>query len=266
MFASMMLVSHTISDFIIQTSSIVELKSQLKLKGFLLHGAALLASSLIMLIPVKAEQMLITALYLLLIVCIHLITDYLKELFQGMVARRRKFSNFGKFMLKLVLFTLDQIIHIAVILLIAGSLQIELAGNLTVQGFGSSEMMYLFLVMYFAFSGVYFIPAVMDVIYYEGGGYKAVLGQKIKDAGCEPNKLDKILKTDRWLGFAERGLILLVLVLGYWYAIFGIIILNIISRRKLAFNKTFSGFFIVCTISNLLYAIFGFFVLPLLLG
>lgn len=56
MFTLLMLISHTISDFIIQTNDIVKLKSSMNWKGYLYHGIGLFISSICMILLVKLSD------------------------------------------------------------------------------------------------------------------------------------------------------------------------------------------------------------------
>jgi|GEM_PF-4759351 len=252
MFAAAMLVSHTISDFILQTGNTVRLKSKFKLRGFGYHGLALLITAVLLLIPARSDEFVVVALKTGLIICIHLFVDYLKELSQKKLIKNNK-----RRFLRVFLFTADQIIHLSVILLITGSTKVSypafdlwfLSWLNPDAGTAALLMQNIFILLYIAFSGIYLIPLIFNVLHPK----QEVEEPIFNFMGGEG--------AGKWISVLERIIILIFILNGLYTAVAGIIALKstiwyLIMDRESYFDRFLPG-----TLISAVYTISAFLIL-----
>lgn len=262
MLTILMLISHVISDFIMQTKDIVELKSNLKLKGFLQHGLGLTFTSIPILLFITHDSLVKLLTCIAGIILIHLALDFGKEAIQR-YAKTKNVS--GKWYA--IAFVIDQILHIIVIIWLTHSIELSLNSlNRWISDvllFGNAvtydNLKAIFIIIYVSFSGAYFIPLIFDIVYEKINKYTDVLNDILKDE--ENRKAHAFIdeaKTGKWIGILERILILVFLFLNEFSAIGFIIAIKSLARFKLMENKVFSEYYLLGTLLSLVYTMIGF--------
>lgn len=261
MYMLIMLISHTISDFIIQSGETVKEKNELKLKAYLLHGLGLLITSVPILFLVKFNEILHVLLVTLVIIIVHLIIDFIKEiLFKG------KIKATNPQIVKLLLFIIDQVLHIFIIIAISRNLVIEfnsinqfLMGVLWINnGISYSDLKSLFVVLYASFSGTIFIPLIFDVIYKNVKDYNNRLNEILKSDNDDTKTFIDEVKTGKWIGILERIILSVFLFLGQIASIGFVIAAKSLARFKMMDNKIFSEYFLLGTFISVIYTILIF--------
>lgn len=259
MLTLIMLISHTVSDFIIQTNDLVERKSKLKIEGFLYHGLSLLATSLPIMLLVDSKNYFEVLSTILIIIGIHLGCDAIKEKIQSYLTSKSAPKAWYT-----ALFLCDQFIHIIFILLITKGTVIEFnsfnnwlqdaifAGN----GLTVVDLKQVFIILYISFSGAYFVPLVFDIVYEKVDNYTEVLNELLKNNENEKSNvygfIDEV-KTGKWIGILERLLILFFLYSNQLASIGLIIAVKSLARFKMMDNKIFSEYFLLGTLLSVVY-------------
>lgn len=269
MFTLTMLISHTLADFVVQTGNTVKAKSDMKVKGYLLHGAALLLTSLPFLLLLSLSSLSTVLLKVLIITAAHLVIDVLKQKLQNELQTKTapKISN-------LLLFVLDQTLHILIILLVTRGTFIEynLLGGLIISvEFADSGLTYenlkkIFLVLYISFSGAFFIPLMLDKVYEKVDNYTHILNEILK-VGENPiahGFIDEV-KAGKWIGILERILIVIFLYSNQFASIGFIIAVKSLARFKMLENKIFSEYYLMGTLISVVYTFIVYGVLEKLL-
>lgn len=270
MILALLLLSHSISDFILQTPKIIEKKENLNIKGFLIHGGQLLLTSIVLLSFYKVYTVLH---WVLLMVLIHMIIDMGKN-FLNRWTQKKDALNFTAFIV-------DQLLHLLVIKIIASYISVQ--GNMMAEAMSSFfyfDVHYysvilkkLSIIIYIGLSGAYVIPLFLNIIY-----------SKIEDYTVRINELalkkfsdhDKELKDDsedfieesrigKWIGILERFLILFFISKGEYMSITIIIAVKSLTRYKLLNYKIFAEYYLLGTLASLIYSITSFYVLLIIL-
>lgn len=257
MFTLSMLISHTLTDFVVQTGNTVKAKSDMKLKGYLFHGAALLITSLPFLILLSLSSVSAVLLKVLIIGLAHLIIDILKQKLQIVLQTKTapKISN-------LLLFVTDQTLHILIIIFVTTGTGIEfnsLGGWVFSTDFADNGLTYenlkrIFLVLYISFSGAYFIPLMLDKVYEKVDNYTHILNEILK-VGENPivhGFIDEV-KAGKWIGILERILIVIFLYSNQFASIGFIIAVKSLARFKMLENKIFSEYYLMGTMISVVY-------------
>ncbi|MFH5835166.1 DUF3307 domain-containing protein [Proteiniclasticum sp. C24MP] len=257
MFTLSMLISHTLTDFVIQTDNMVKAKSERRLKGYLLHGAALLLTSLPFLMLLDGSGMRKAISKVLIIIASHLVIDYLKEGVHKHLERKAaaKIS-------RLLLFLSDQALHIAVILVVTSGSSMEYNGLslwLTDTFLRNNEVTYesvkrIFLVLYISFSGAYFIPLMLDKVYEKVVGYTDILNEilKVGEDEIAHGFIDEV-KAGKWIGILERVLMVIFLYSNQFSSIGFIIAVKSLARFKMMENKIFAEYYLMGTLFSVVY-------------
>lgn len=120
MFTLYAMFSHLISDFILQSNKIVNLKANINLKGYLKHSWVLFVTMMPLLFIIKASSYKVFIYKVVLIVILHILTDFIKEKIQNTIKNKDYFHE-GK----VTLFLIDQIIHIFIIIVITRDVILE---------------------------------------------------------------------------------------------------------------------------------------------
>jgi hypothetical protein len=274
MFTLLMLISHTISDFILQSKDVVELKSKMKLKGFLKHGLYTLGTALLAIIGSTFTVLQ----YVLFITVIHMLIDFFKESTQNFLKRKYNNDQFGvsKFNRgKLLLFILDQVLHIGMIIALTKHVTVEfgLINEWMSTLVFSKNMIHIedlkvvFIILYVTFTGVYLVPLVLNVIYSNIPGYNDKLSETIKLELKEQDNNDFIdeVKTGKWIGILERALMLIFIFSNQFAAIGVIVTVKSLARFKMMDNKIFSEYYLLGTLLSVVHTIGGYFVLTRLI-
>lgn len=96
MFILLMLISHTMSDFLLQSGSLVESKSNKNIIGFLLHGLIIVATSFPILVFVQKEFITDVFVSLISILALHVFIDIIKENISSLINADLSDSEFFK--------------------------------------------------------------------------------------------------------------------------------------------------------------------------
>lgn len=264
MFTLSMLISHTLADFVIQTGNTVKAKADMKFNGYLMHGAALLLTSIPFFLLLSLSSLSTVVLKVVVIIAAHLVIDIAKQKIQNILQTRTapKISN-------LLLFVSDQVLHIVIILLVTGGTVIEysnLGGVFISADFADSGLTYenlkkIFLVLYISFSGAYFIPLMLDKVYEKVSNYTEILNEILK-VGENPvahSFIDEV-KAGKWIGILERILIVIFLYSNQFASIGFIIAVKSLARFKMLENKIFSEYYLMGTMISVVYTfiVYGF--------
>jgi len=257
MFTLSMLISHTLADFVIQTGNTVKAKADMKLKGYLLHGAALLLTSFPFLFLLSLSSLSKVVIKVLIIIAAHLVIDLVKQKFQNMLQTRTapKIST-------LLLFVSDQAVHILIIFLVTGGTVIEynnlggwfISADFADRGLTYENLKKIFLVLYISFSGAYFIPLMLDKVYEKVDNYAHILNEILK-VGENPiahGFIDEV-KAGKWIGILERILIVIFLYSNQFASIGFIIAVKSLARFKMLENKIFSEYYLMGTLISVVY-------------
>lgn len=263
MFAILMLLSHAISDFMLQTDESVRLKSEMKLVGYLYHGLVLLTVSALMLLFVDTSTLPELLVRMVVIVLLHLLIDVLKEFFQKVIVGRGNRSQLKIKRDVLLLFAFDQVAHILIILLLTEGVTVGIVGSHP--GMLSALKM-LFIILYLTFSGAYLIPLLFDVVYSNISDYGDRLNERLKaDMDEEAHVFIDEVKTGKWIGILERLLILLLLYANQFTAIGFIIAIKSLARFKMLDSKIFSEYYLLGTLFSVAYSLCGYYLFQMIL-
>lgn len=263
-----MLISHTISDFVIQTNEVVKLKSQMKLKGYLYHGIGFFVTSMLMIICVELNSIPKLIVLILVITVIHLCIDCLKEFVQNYIKNKNNDEVSAK--AEIVLFLSDQLFHIITILLITNNITLkfnilnEILLNVinSHSPFTESNFKIIFIIAYIAFSGVYLIPLVFNLIYVKVNDYNDILNKKLKvDFEKGEDKFIDEVKTGKWIGILERILITVFIYNNQLSAIGFIIAVKSLARFKMLDDKIFSEYYLLGTLFSVTYTFSIYYIL-----
>lgn len=257
MFTIYAMFSHLISDFILQSNKIVNLKANINLKGYLKHSWVLFVTMMPLLFIIKASSYKVFIYKVVLIVILHILTDFIKEKIQNTIKNKDYFHE-GK----VILFLIDQIIHIFIIIVITRDVILEyntlnewiksriFNGN----GITFEGLKKVVVIMYISFSGAYIIPLILDMIYKNIDNYTSILNKivKIDISDNEKHFIDEV-KTGKWIGILERILILIFLYLNQISSIGFVIAVKSLARFKMMENKIFAEYYLLGTLISVAY-------------
>lgn len=267
MFTNLMLIAHTLADFIFQSKKMVEDKEQLKISAFLKHGLILFFISLLLIINTNKELLKLIG----FISIIHIFIDFIKEFSSKNIHILYKKNKIAKSTLntsKLLLFLIDQSIHILFIIYISRNISIIYPKFLLDIGNLGLYSKNLFIIIYTAFSGAYFIPLVFNLIYSNIYDYNNKLNNIIKKNICQEDEYGFIdeVKTGRWIGILERILMLIFISLNQLTAIGIIISVKSLARFKMMENKIFSEYYLLGTLLSVVYTLTVYYLLNIILS
>lgn len=257
MFTIIILLAHTLVDFLIQTDNVVKMKKEMNPKGYFYHGLTLMITMLPILLLIKYNLIFIVFVKILIIVVTHVVVDIIKEMIH------KKHRNNTAFAAKnAILFISDQLVHIMLIIIITKDTTLDfnnvnefvarvfLSGNVITY----SYLVKVFIVIYISFSGAYFIPSILEIIYRGVEDYANKLDEILeKDLNQEAKIFDNKVKTGKWIGIFERFLILIFLCINQFSLIGFIIAIKSLCRFKLMENKVFSEYYLIGTMASLSY-------------
>lgn len=264
MLTSVMLISHTLADFVIQTEKMVEDKKEMNFYGYIKHGFALVFIPLLLILLLEKESISEIIYIILIITLIHLGIDFVKEKI-NVKLKEKKISKKSY----VLIFILDQIIHIFIIIFLTCRINLEFStvNNLIVdkiligKGLTDYDLKKIFMVIYISFSGAYLIPLILDVIYEKIDNYSIKLNEILKadinnDKAIENDKgyifIDEV-RTGKWIGILERILITILICLNQFTSIGFIIAVKSLARFKMMENKIFSEYYLIGTLLSLTY-------------
>jgi hypothetical protein len=256
-----LLISHVLSDLILQTDKIVEEKSTMKKSGYFWHAIGLIGTSAPILFFLKLSSMGLVFICICLITLTHLILDFCKEVLQNKLASNNdsRYYNVG-------IFIADQILHILTVIIITSviindvTIEFNFINdffiNVVLQN-GSlnyADFKMIFLIGYIAFSGAYLIPLLFEVIYAKIPNYGTILNSKLKEDlnQGEYGFIDEV-KTGKWIGILERILIIIFIYTNQLATIGFIVAMKSLARFKMMDNKIFSEYYLLGTFISMVY-------------
>lgn len=118
----------------------------------------------------------------------------------------------------------------------------------------------LVMLSYISISGANFVPLVFDVVYKDIDNYLGRLRDiLVKDAsGDERIFNNEKLKTGKWIGILERMIMVILIYLNSFASIGFVIAVKSLTRFKLLENKIFSEYYLIGTLTSVLYAFLGY--------
>ncbi len=242
MFKLILLIAHVFSDFIFQSKSIVNDKSKLKMRGFIKHFIITLVIASISLIWIHPQYIKDALLAIVVVSIIHIILDFIKEFLKSKL-KKSEITN-------IILFSLDQIFHLLTIIIIAEIVYVQYRFNL------SGEILkILFILLYICYSGIYFVPLILNLIYRNVENYSVKINDILKEDNSkkELNEFIDLVATGRFIGFLERMLIVIFLIKNQFSAIGFLIGIKSIARFKMMESKVFSEYYLIGTLSSITY-------------
>lgn len=263
MFTILMLLSHAITDFMLQTDESVRLKSEMKPAGYLYHGLVLFTVSAVMLFFMDTAALPGLLIRVVVIVLLHILIDVLKEYLQKAILGNEKRSGHKRNRDVLLLFVADQMVHILMIFLLTEGAS---AGMISSQPFVLVAVKTLFIILYLTFSGAYLIPLLFNVVYSNVDDYGERLNERLKaDMDKDTHVFIDEVKTGKWIGILERLLILVLLYANQFTAIGFIIAIKSLARFRMLDSKIFSEYYLLGTLFSVAYSICGYYLFQLII-
>lgn len=252
-----LLITHTISDFCLQTGKVAASKSDLKWKGLLIHGAHLLVTSSLIFFFIRFDWEL--ARCIAIIVITHLAIDSLKVI----VNKHTKPP-----WTKLLSFIVDQVLHISIIMLLTNNMSFEFTeiNRMLARAIGSpiteANLKALFIILYIALSGAYLIPLLFNVVYSKVDNYFTKLSDQLKlNVNVNSHVFFDNVNVGKWVGILERVIIGYFILLGQFGAIGFTIAVKSLARFKMMDNKIFSEYYLLGTLFSVTYTFIAFAIL-----
>lgn len=269
MITIILLISHLLSDFILQTEKIVKEKSNMQISGYFWHGIGLIGTSLPILLFLKLSSIGPVFVSICLIIPIHLAFDFGKEKLQNKLATatdadidtisKNRYYN-------VVIFICDQLLHILAIIMITNAIlnseiiEFNFLNDYFINlvpikgGLSYFDIKIIFIIGYIAFSGAYLIPLLFEVIYAKVPNYGVILNDKLKEdlKEAEYGFIDEV-KTGKWIGILERILITIFLYTNQLATIGFIVAIKSLARFKMMDNKIFSEYYLLGTFISIVY-------------
>ena len=279
MYIIILLLSHTVTDFIFQTEKMIDYKKAFDRKGYIYHELVLL----ITLIPVIILSDLCNSSFLipgiLIILVTHPLIDYCKERLKHKrnikIEKKKKEDNYIKeedntAAYFLALFFADQLLHIIIIFIVGHITSVEFNGinqflieNLLLgNAINYNQLKKLLIILYSSFSGMYLVPLFLDVLYKKIDNYSDAIDSLLaEDVGDKSIPFIKDVKTGKWIGVLERLLVSTALILSQIQLIGFILAAKSLARFKQMDKKVFSEYFLIGTLISFIYAfgIYGIF-------
>lgn len=263
MLTLVLLISHTISDFILQSRTLVEGKSKFKVSSYFKHGLGLLMTSIPILILLDVQSWDDVIRIIFLVIFGHLIIDLTKEKTNHKIK-----SSPNRVYFNLQLFILDQIAHIGLIIIMSQGIILEynsvnqyLLENFfnNDKGISAKDLKVIFEIMYISLSGAFLIPLIFDCIYAKINRYSEKLNEILKkDISADEHSFIDEVKTGRWIGILERALIVIFIIINQVASIGFIIAIKSLARFKMMENKIFSEYYLLGTLFSVAYTLIVF--------
>jgi len=271
MFTLLMLIAHTISDFILQTKEIVKIKSELKPKGFIKHGFIVFLTSVTFILGTD-----FTVIKSLIWICVlHILIDLIKEVALKILKTKYVSDDFKLNGAKLTLFILDQVIHIGIIIKITKDVTLAygVVNDIMISFLYSDKIInvvdlkILFIILYVTFSGAYLVPLVLNLIYTKIPDYNQKLNNIIKSEieNSDEHKFIDEVGTGKWIGILERSLMLIFIFANQLAALGVVVTVKSLARFKMMDNKIFSEYYLLGTLLSVVYTVGGYYLLNRLL-
>jgi hypothetical protein len=210
-----------------------------------------------LLVLIKMSSYKVFLIRVIMIILLHIIVDIIKEKAQASI-RNKDYYSVGK----AILFVCDQLIHIFIIMILTNGVYLEysrvnewiLAYIFKGIGLSTTSVNRIVVILYISFSGAYFIPLIFDIVYKKIDNYAGILnGLLKKDATKEEEIFIDEVKTGKWIGILERILISIFLFSNQISSIGFVIAVKSLARFKMMENKIFSEYYLLGTLSSVLY-------------
>lgn len=268
MFTLYMLISYTISDFIIQTSGMIEAKVDIKHKRYILHAITLLLTMIPFLLVIKYSSYTIIF-RIVAVVLLYIIIDFIKEITRKAI-KHKEYYHVGK----AILFIVNQLFHIFIIIAVTRRVDVQYNGinewlvNNLLNGNGLTYVTIkkIFIMIYVAFAGAYFIPLIFDIVYRKIDKYSIILQEILlidlikgfhddltEDFINNAKKFVDEVKIGKWIGILERTLIIIFLYSNQISLIGFVIAVKALARFKMMENKIFSEYYLLGTFFSIVY-------------
>lgn len=266
MLTFVLLISHTISDFILQSNKDVEDKPKIVSKRYLNHGIGLLLTSIPVLVLVNISNWFEVISAIAFIIPVHLLLDYIKERINNKIKR---YENTP--FLNALIFVIDQMIHILLIVFVTNDISLEyssfndyiLKTLFYNNGINNHDLKIIFEILYISLSGSFLIPLILDCIYMRVENYSEKLNNILKK-GIEDDEEHAFVyevKAGRWIGILERILIVIFLNMNQIASIGFIIAVKSLARFKMLESKTFSEYYLLGTLLSVGYTLIVYVIL-----
>ena len=258
-FFLLMLIVHTLSDFVFQTKDDIKDKNNHLIRAYIKHALILFFISLLLLINTNFSVII----KVIIIVVSHIAIDFLKVIFDKRT--EKVYAN-------LLVFVIDQILHIIVIVILTKGVILEytilndfLAKNLFVINDGFIRE--FSVIIFVALSGAYFVPMFLNIIYFNIVDYSEKLNNilKAKLGSKEEEEFIDEVKAGKWIGILERLLILFLLSMNEYTAIGFVIAIKSLTRFKMLDSKVFSEYYLIGTLTSIIYSIGGYFIINMII-
>ncbi len=245
----LLVLSHLIADYVLQTKTIVDQKSEMKIAYFLLHG---LIVFLITYLLIFNYGIFFALKISLVLSASHIVLDLLKE----------KFNNiFNLDKLRLITFLTDQALHILIIVVSWSSfrdyaslpvlnMDIKEPYNYLLRWFTISSEDFLFVLIFYIFvifAGSVFLDLFMrlpNVDHFEGEN----------------------TKSSKYIGIVERGLILTLVTFGSISSVALIFAAKSLARFNKMSDKDFAEYYLLGTLTSVSIALAAGLILRYLLN
>lgn len=239
----LLIVSHTLADFVLQPDKLVIAKQNGELAGYGWHGLALAVTSLPVFALVDFGSWGSLVIRLGVMILIHLVIDYLKVTILGRIWPQLKRPG-----ARLLLFLSDQLLHFLVIAILFLPFWVDNSPTL-------GRFLFLtVLFLYIPLSGAYVIPLVYDIFYAKIPDYNAKL-EAIIDPENQFGEFSSLVAAGKWIGIMERVLLVAALVTNQIVAIGFIIAIKSLARFKLLEVKVFSEYYLLGTFASVVYTL-----------
>ncbi|MFW6311483.1 MAG: DUF3307 domain-containing protein [Nanoarchaeota archaeon] len=240
----LIIISHLISDFLLQFDKLVQIKQKNKLKGFLSHGFIVFIITLFLTFIFGIK---IAFLIAFIISIIHIVLDIIKEnimkIFKKLKIRNKKLLSKVKF----YTFIVDQFLHFLIIFVIWDifnkrfAIPVDTSMNY-INSFGIDFRKILILIIFYLivlFVGAAFLEKLLNII----------------DIQIDNQSND--INMGKYIGIIERALILTLVTFGSLSSIGIIFTAKSIARFNKLEEKHFVEYYLLGTLTSIFIALIG---------
>ncbi len=262
------ILAHALADFVFQPNSLMEQKRNIAdwRACLFAHIKHALIQAILLFLFLHIFNLSVASKYILSVIAIHAIIDFAKIKFEN---TSNDMQSCVKYTKRLVLFTIDQLLHIASIIIVWNHFSFHINstvlnwyknvfGVINESTIGLSIAAGAVVYVYVCFGGAHFIRLFLDFIYRHVPDYQSKLNSTGGESGQGALSTLSIGKT---IGIIERFLILTLFINGEYVSIAAIIGLKSLARFKNLDNKSFAEYYIVGTLTSLSVAAVGVLIL-----
>lgn len=257
--------SQLLTDFIFQSDQLSKEKSRGNTKAFLKHGIILIFTMLPLFLLTGFKYISSVLLFIMSISLIHILLDFLK--YKIDCISKKSFSQRYAYKIEAVMFVADQILHIVSILILSSRFSFVSHFNniINIGNFTIFSLKIVLIILYVSLSGAYVVPLILKIVYGDTEKIIKTLNDSNESRTLESSKashrIDEFnneVKTGKYIGIMERMLILIFLSGNYMTSIGFVIAVKSLTRFKLLENKAFSEYYLLGTLSSVLYAFIAY--------